>query len=169
MRRRTKRLLFLITPLALGAVGIAVWLAWFPPGRASALSKRLVGRWEGSGKVSGELSMTSTGGLLGGAETVTTTCTVQAEFRPDGTYTWNEQHQGDGISMNFWLPKEGAPPARWEVVGARGNQLTVRMHTGDAVLDFQGENAFTMALPESTKGSGTITFNRPDKSLEGPP
>jgi hypothetical protein len=91
---------------------------------------------------------------------VTITCTVQAEFRPDGTYTWKEQHQGDGINMNFWVPKDDASPARWEVVGARGNQLTIRMHTGEVVLDFQGQNAFTMPLPESTKASGTIAFHR---------
>jgi hypothetical protein len=91
---------------------------------------------------------------------ITTTCTVQAEFKADGTYTWREQHQGEGISMSFWVPKEGGPPARWEVVGARGNKLTLSIHSGQVVFDFQEENAFTMDLPESAKASGTITFRR---------
>ena len=126
----------------------------------AALAKRLLGSWEGGGKVSGELSIAPAQGVPGGTASVATTCTVQAEFKADGTYTWREQHQGDGIGMNFWVPKEDGPPARWEVVGAEGNKLTVRMHSGEVVFDFQDENAFTMNLPESVKASGTITFRR---------
>jgi outer membrane lipoprotein-sorting protein len=133
---------------------------------SSALEKRLLGSWEGSGKVSGELSIAPAKDVPGGTSSVTTTCTVQAEFKPDGTYTWKEQHQGGVISMNFWVPKEDASPARWEVVVAQGNKLTVRVHSREVVFDFQGDNAFTMNLPESAKASGTITFRRSSKPKE---
>jgi hypothetical protein len=106
------------------------------------------------------MSIAPAQGTPGGTASVTTTCTVQADFQPDGTYTWKEQHQGDGISMNFWVPKEGASPARWQVVGAQGNELTVRIHSGEVVFHFQGNDAFTMTLPESAKASGTISFRR---------
>ena len=159
MRRRTKLLLFLTTSLA-SAGGLAVWLIWFRPSASSVLEKRLLGSWEGSGKVSGELSVAPGQGVPGGTSWVTTTCTVQAEFKRDGTYTWKEHHQGDGISMNFWVPKEDTSPARWEVVGAQGNKLTVRTHSGEVVFEFQGDDAFTLNLPEPAKASGTITFRR---------
>jgi hypothetical protein len=159
MRRRTTILLFLTALLAIGS-GLAVWLVWFRPSASSDLEKRLLGSWEGSGKVSGELSIAPAQGVPGGTDTVSTTCTVQAEFKRDGTYTWKEQHQGDGISMNFWVPKEEGPPARWEVVGAQGNKLKVRIHAGEVVFDFQDENAFTMSLPESAKAIGTLAFRR---------
>jgi REP element-mobilizing transposase RayT len=164
MQQRMKPLLLIATLLLLG-VGMAVWLIWWPPW-TSALEKRLLGSWEGSGKVLGELSIAPGKGVPGGTFSVSTTCTVQAEFKPDGTYTWKEQHQGDGISMNFWVPKEDASPARWEVVGAQGNKLTVRLHSGEVVFDFQGANAFAMNLPESAKASGTIAFRRSRKPKE---
>jgi len=159
MRQRTKLLLFLTALLAITG-GLAVWLVWFRPSASSDLEKRLLGSWEGSGKVAGELSIAPAQGVPGGTATVTTTCTVQAEFKAEGTYTWKEQHQGDGISMNFWVPKEDAPPARWEVVGAQGSKLTIRIHSGDVVFDFQGTDAFTMTLPESAKASGKLAFRR---------
>jgi hypothetical protein len=159
MRPRTKLLLILTALLAI-AGGLAVWLFWFRPSASSVLEKRLLGTWEGSGKVSGELGIAPAPGIPGGTVTVTTTCTVQAEFKADGTYTWKEQHQGDGIRVNFWAPKEDGPPARWEVVGAQGNELTVRIHSGEVVLEFQDENAFTMNLPEAAKASGTLAFRR---------
>jgi hypothetical protein len=163
MLRRTKLLLAASTLLAIG-MGIGVWLAFFPPWASPALEKRLLGSWEGSGKVSGDMSIDIPPGqaipAVKTTDKVTTACAVQAEFKPDGTYTWKEQHQGEGISMNFWVPKEDGPPARWEVVGAQGNSLTVRIHSGEVVFAFQDENSFTMSLPESAKGSGTITFRR---------
>jgi hypothetical protein len=159
MRRRAKLLLFLLALVGTG-VGVTVWLVWFRPSTASALEKRLPGTWEGSGKVSGEMSIDPAPGVPGGTATVDTTCTVQAEFKADGTYTWKERHQGDVISMNFWVPKEDDPPARWEVLGAQGNQLKVRIHSGEVVFDFQDENAFTMNLPESAKATGTLAFRR---------
>jgi hypothetical protein len=152
-------LLFLTTLLGIGG-GVTVWLVWFRPSTSSALEKRLPGSWEGSGKVSGELSIAPAEGVPGGTASVATTCTVQAEFKTDGTYTWKEQHQGDGIRMNFWVPKEDSPPARWEVVGAQGNKLRVRIHSGEVVFDFQDEDAFTMNLPESAKAGGTLAFRR---------
>jgi hypothetical protein len=101
---------------------------------------------------------------------MTSTCTIQAEFRPDGTYTWNEQHRGEGdstgISASFRVPEEGGQPARWQVMRARGNQLTVQLHSGEVVFDFQGENAFTMKWPQSTKTTGTVTFRRSRKPAE---
>src|SRR5262249_20750532 len=143
MQRRTKLLLLIASLLAIG-VGVAVWLVWWPPWVSSALEKRLPGRWEGSGKVSGEMSIQMSippaQGVPGGPAFITTTCTVHAEFKPDGTYTWKEQHRGDGIDMSFWVPKEDASPARWEVVGAQGSKLTVRIHSGELVFDFQGED-----------------------------
>ena len=37
-------------------------------------------------------------------------CTVQAQFNADGTYTWHEQHQGEGASkglnFSFWVPNK---------------------------------------------------------------
>jgi hypothetical protein len=165
MQQRMKPLLLIATVLLVG-VGVAVWLVWRPPWMSSALEKRLLGSWEGSGTVSGELSIAPGNGVPGGTSSVTTTCTVQAEFKPDGTYTWKEQHQGEGISMNFWVPKEDASPARWEVLGAQGNKLTVRIHSGEVVFDFQGDSAFTMNLPGSAKASGTIAFRRSSKPNE---
>ena len=159
MRRRMKLLLFLTTFLAI-AVGLAVWLIWFRPSASSVLDQRLLGSWEGSGKVSGELSIAPAQGVPGGTAALATTCTVQAEFKPDGTYPWNEQHKGEGISMNFLVPKENASPARWELVGAQGKKLTVRIHSGEVVFEFQGESDFTMNLPESAKAIGTLAFRR---------
>jgi hypothetical protein len=159
MQRRTKLLLYLTTLLVI-AGALAVWLIWFRPSASSVLAKRLLGSWEGSGIVTGELSIAPGQGVPGGSASVTANCTVQAEFKPDGTYTWHEQHKGDGISMSFWVPKEDGPPARWEVVGAQGSKLTVRMHSGEVVFDFQDENTFTMSIPESTKTSGLLTFRR---------
>jgi len=163
MRRRTKLLVPIASLLAIG-VGVAAWLVWWPPWVPSALEKRLPGRWEGSGKVSGEMSLAPAQGVPGGTTSVTTTCTVHAEFNPDGTYTWKEQHRGGGLDLSFWVPKEDASPARWEVVGAQGSKLTVRIHSGEVVFDFQGADAFTMNLPESAKASGTITFRRSRRS-----
>jgi hypothetical protein len=145
--------------LAVG-VGAAVWLIWFPPW-ATALEKRLVGSWEGSGKVSGEMTLDMTD-VQGSKITsrASSTCTVQAEFKPDGTYTWKEHHQGECIHMDFSLPGGGAAPPRREVIRARGSKLTVRIHYGEVVFDFDGANSFSMDLPESAKASGTLTFRR---------
>jgi len=159
MQRKTKRFLAIAVLLSLG-VGTVVWLFQWPPWGSPALEKRLLGRWQGSGTVSGDLTIAPASEIAGGTASITTTCTVQAEFNPDGTYTWKEQHQGDSVSMNFWVPKEDASPARWEVVGAQGNELTVRIHSGEAVFHFQDKDAFTMTLPESAEASGTITFRR---------
>jgi hypothetical protein len=134
------------------------------------LEKRLLGAWEGSGTISGEFSLEEnpdparklSGRKISG--TVTSESTVQAEFRSDGTYTWHEQHQGPGaskgINASFRVPKEGGEPARWEVIGTRSNKLSVRLHYGEVVFEFQGENAFTMTLPESAHASGTMKFRR---------
>ena len=163
MRRRARLLVLVVGLLAIG-VGAAVWLIWFSPWAAAALEKRLVGRWEGSGKVSGEMSIDipEGQGVPGGktAGRINTTCTVQAEFKPDGTYTWQERHQGEGIHMTFSVPREGAPPTRWEVVRARGNRLTVRILHGEVALVFDGPSSFTMDLPESAKATGTLVFRR---------
>src|SRR5262249_50985932 len=160
MKRPRTKLLLILTALLAIAGGLTVWLVWFRPSASAVLEKRLPGTWEGSGKVSGEFSVPPAQSVPGGTTPVTTTCTVQAEFKPDGTYTWKEQHKGDGISMNVWVPKEAGPPARWEVVRAQGSKLTVRIHSGEVVFDFQDENAFTMNLPESAKASGTLAFRR---------
>jgi hypothetical protein len=147
-------------------------LVWFPPW-ATPLEKRLVGIWQGTGKVSGDFSIevkpnpeqNVPGGRASGK--MTSACTVQAEFKPDGTYTWDEQQQGEGASkgmdFNFWVPKKDGEPARWEVVRAWGSKLTIRFHLGEVVFHFQGEDTFTLELPESTKSTGTITFHRSGK------
>jgi hypothetical protein len=172
MKRRTKLLLGTLPVLAVGA-GIAAWLVWFPPW-ATSLERRLLGAWDGTGEVLGDWSFDvkpdPEHGVPGGEASgrMTSACMVQAEFKPDGTYTWNEQHQGQGaskgMSFSFSVPKEGGEPARWEVVRARGSQLTVRIHCGDVVFDFRGEDGFTMDLSKSTKESGTHTFHRSAKA-----
>jgi len=156
MQGMTKRLLAFAILLSLG-VGAAVCLVRWPPWGSPSLEKRLLGRWQGTGTVSEDLIIAHLE-IPGG--TITTACTVQAEFNPDGTYTWKEQHQGDSLSMELWLPKEEGPPSRWEVVRAQGNKLTVRTHSGEVVFDFQNADAFTMKLPDATKASGTIAFRR---------
>ena len=97
---------------------------------------------------------------------MTADCTVQAEFKPDGTYTWNEQHKAEGISMSFWVPKDDGPPARWEAVHAQGRNLTVRIHSGEVVFEFLDANSFTMSIPESAKASGILTFRRSGTSKQ---
>jgi hypothetical protein len=174
MQRRPK-LLVLFATLALIAVAVTAWLVWFPPW-ATALEKRLLGTWEGTGTISGESTLEvkpdPAKGIPGGkwSGKVTSACTVRAEFKPDGTYTWNEQQQGQGASkgmnFNFWVPKKDGDPARWAVVRAQGSKLTIRIHLGEVVFDFQGEDAFTMGLPESTKARGTYTFRRSGISKE---
>ena len=174
MQRRTKVLLLLV-PLLSIAAGIILWLVWLPPW-ATPLEKRLLGAWEGNGTISGEFSLEIDPDLdrnVSGhkiAGTVTSDSTVQAEFSPDGTYTWYEQQQGQGaskgINISFRVPKEAGEPARWEVIRTRGNKLTLRLHHGEVVFKFQGENAFTMTLPESTYASGTIKFRRSTKPKE---
>jgi hypothetical protein len=165
MQRKTK-LRLTLTVLLVIAGALTVWLIWFRPSVSLAPEKRLLGSWEDNGKVSGELSVASGQGVPGGTASVTTDCTVQAEFKPDGTYVWKEQHKGAGISMSFWAPKEDGSPARWEVVSVQRNKLTVRIHSGDVVFDFQDENTFTMNLPESAKASGTLTFRRSGMSKQ---
>src|SRR6516165_10955907 len=97
MQRRTKVLLLLV-PLLSIAAGIILWLVWLPPW-ATPLEKRLLGAWEGNGTISGEFSLEIDPDLdrnVSGhkiAGTVTSDSTVQAEFSPDGTYTWYEQQQ----------------------------------------------------------------------------
>ena len=164
MKRRTKLLMGILALLVVGC-GVAAWLAWFPPW-AAPLERKLLGAWEGTGEVSGEWSIDvkpdPEHGVEGGKASgrATSACTARAEFKPDGTYTWQEHQQGGGISFDFSLPKDGGPAARWEVVRARGSELTIRIHAGEAVFDFQGENAFKMTLPESAQASGTYTFRR---------
>jgi hypothetical protein len=164
MRRRSRSLVLVVGLLPIG-VGVAVWLIWFPPW-ASALGKRLVGSWEGRGKVSGEvrIHVREGQGVPAGRTTfsISTTCTVRAEFKPDGTYTWVEKHFGDGMSGEFSLPDKGAEPPRWEVVRADGNKLTVRVHYGEVVFQFDGGTSFTMDLPESAQATGTLVFRRSD-------
>jgi hypothetical protein len=132
-----------------------------------------LGTWEGSGTISGEFSLEVNpdpdhkvpGGKTSG--TVTSDSTVQAEFSPDGTYTWYEQHQGQGASrgmnVSFRVPNAGGEPARWEVIGTRRNKLSVRLHYGEVVFEFHGENAFILTFPESAHASGTIKFRRSNK------
>jgi hypothetical protein len=172
MQRRAKLLVLLATPLVT-AVAVTVCLLWFPLW-ATPLDKRLLGAWEGSGKVSAEFGLdvepdpeaNVSGRKVSGR--VTTACTVQAEFKPDGTYTWYEQEQGEGaskgMSVTAWVPQKDGDPARWEIVRAPGNQLTLRIYLGEVVFHFQGEDAFTMEWPESTQASGTVTFHRSGKS-----
>src|SRR5271154_5150809 len=101
-----KKLAIGVGLVSLGAV-VAVWLLWFPPW-ATPLAKRLVGKWEGTGQVSGDFSLDVKpdpehdvrGGKSSGK--VTSAATVQAEFKPDGTYTWKEHHAGGGFEMNVW-------------------------------------------------------------------
>ncbi len=168
MQRTAKLLLFSATLLVIAA-GTGVWLVWFPPW-AVPLEKNLLGAWQGTGRVSGESSIEfkpdPAHGIAGGrsSDTTTSVCTVQAEFKPDGTYTWCEQSRGDGSSkgmnIDVSIPSNGGEPARWEVVRAQGNKLTVRILFGEVIFDFQGKNAFTMDIPESTKSTGTIAFLR---------
>jgi len=168
MRKKLATGVGLVAALALAAI-VAVWLMWFPPW-ATPLDKRLVGRWEGAGQVSGDWSLDIKpnpehdvpGGKSSGR--VTSVATVQAEFKPDGTYTWKEHHSGGGFEMNVWFPIDDATPARWEMVSSHGNKLVVRMHFGEAVLDFQGENSFSINLPESAGARGTYSFQRSSKS-----
>lgn len=127
---------------------------------------RLLGTWEGTGNFSGDWSIDfhpdpehgKPGGKASGK--MTSASTVQAEFRPDGSYSWNEHYEGGGFNMNILLPKDAASVARWEFVSAQGNKVTIRIHLGDTVCDFHDENAFTMSLPESTQSRGTYVFRR---------
>ena len=167
MQRKTTLLLAAATLLVIAA-GVSVWLVWFPP-RAEPLEKRLLGAWDGTGEVSAESSFdmkpSPEQGIAGAkwSGTLTTACTVQAEFRQDGTYTWKEQHRaGDRnskMSFEVALPRDGEQ-ARWKVVRAEGDKLTIQTHLGDVVFAFQGRDAFTMTFPESMKSSGTVAFQR---------
>src|SRR5262249_49432445 len=163
MKRSTKRLLTaVIAAIVTGLAAWMVWLLWPTP-----LEKRLVGTWDGTGQLTGEWSLDVKPdleqGVPGGkaAGEMTSPCTVVAEFRPDGTYIWREHQQGGGMRVNLWFPQEGAPPPRWEVVRSRGNRLTVRIHLGEVVFEFRGNDAFTMDWPESAKADGAISFRRP--------
>ncbi len=161
--RRTKLLLLVATLLAIGA-GAAVWLVWFPPW-ATPLEKRLLGTWDGSGKISGAWSFDVTPdpahGIPGGKASgwADSTTTILADFKADGTYTWSVHEKGEGFSIDFSMPKEGAPPPRWEVVRAQGNKLTVRMSGKEVVFNFQGDDAFTLDTSGPTS-RGTIIFRR---------
>ncbi len=174
MKRRNILILAAAALLTVG-LGAAFWLALFPPWTRALdvrpptppLEKLLLGAWEGAGEFSGDWSIDiksdpKQAGPAGKASgRMTSVCTVQAEFKPDGTYIWKEHLSGGGFNIDVRFPRDDASPARWEVVRAQGNQLTVRIYFDhDAVIEFQGENAFTMALPDPEKGSGTYTFRR---------
>jgi hypothetical protein len=163
MRRRTKLLL-----AALLVVGVAVWLSLARPWTTLTFEKRLAGNWEGRGTLSGEMTLDvapnqdSPGGKAAGH--VRTACTVRAEFKSDGTYTWKEDHRSEhgdtSFNMSFWVPKEGGEPFRWDVVRDDGNKLTIRMHRGEVVLEFQDPDSFTLAWPESAQTKGALLFRR---------
>ena len=167
MQRRTTLLLAAVT-LVLISAGVCVWLLWFPPW-AKPPQQRLLGAWDGTGKVSGESSFEikpdPAHGVPGGkwSGTITSDCTVHAEFKPDGTYTWQEQQRSgdDKSQMTFTVavPKNGEQ-AHWKVVRADGSKVTIGIHIGEVILDFQGEDMFTLDYPESTKASGHLTFRR---------
>jgi hypothetical protein len=165
MMRRTKFLVGATTFLVV-VLGVAALVMWFRPGQRS-LEKRLIGAWAGTGSFSGDWSIgvqpKPEQGIPGGNASgrMTTSATVEAEFKSDGTYIWREHLEGSGIHMDISLPKDADSLAHWEVVSAKGDKLTVRIHFGDVACDFQGENAFTMNLPESAKvGDGAFVFHR---------
>jgi hypothetical protein len=96
------------------------------------LDKRLLGTWHGSGQVSGEWSLEvkpdPKQGIAGSKTSgrMTSGCKVEAEFNPDGTYTWAEQQQAEGtgttrrITLTLRVPRKASESARWEVISARG-------------------------------------------------
>ena len=89
-----------------------------------------MGSWEGTGKVSSEFGFEvkpdPEHGIPGGKSSgwMTSVCTVKAEFKPDGTYVWNERHVGEGDSkgtnISLTVPEKNGPPAHWTIVRAKG-------------------------------------------------
>ena len=166
MMQRWKKLLLSATALFVIAGALTVWLIWFPPWVSSSLERRLLGSWEGSGQVTEELSSAPGEGVPGEKAPVVTIYTVQAEFKPDGTYTWEERHKGPPSFDTQYFIYIGSDVTRWVVVSSQGNKLTVRMthnevtNGREVVFAFEDEDTFTMNLPESAKASGTLTFRR---------
>jgi hypothetical protein len=174
MQRRTKILLLVPCSLA-AAAALAFWLIWFPPWTLP-LEKWLIGSWDGSGQTTGQFSIEVASdpghGVPGGkaAGTITSTSTIWAEFKPDGTYTWHQEERGEGnsqgISASFWVPEKGGGPVHWEIISVKGNRLAIQLLMGEVVFVFENEDTFTMTWPEAAKGSGTIIFHRSVKRTE---
>jgi hypothetical protein len=138
MRRRTK--LFLTLGAAvLVAGGALAWYVW----SASALDRRLVGRWDGQVRINVSFSIGPGQAVPPMSVSETVQSVVKAEFRPDGTYTWSQESQGGTISNRFSVPNESAP-GRWEVVARQGNKLRLRIHCGLVDFDFNGLDSFLM-------------------------
>jgi hypothetical protein len=166
MMQRWKKLLLSATALFVIAGPLTVWLIWFPPWVSSKLERRLLGKWVGSGQLTEELSSAPGEGVPGEKAPVVTLYTVQAEFKPDGTYTWEEElKEPSSLRFKSFMVLD-SPVVRWEVKGSQGNKLTVRMthnevtNGREVVFAFEGEDTFTIDLPESAKASGTLTFRR---------
>jgi predicted Ser/Thr protein kinase len=163
--RSRSRMRLAAAALLVLVLGIAAWLLWCQPW-ATPLEQRLVGKWKGSGTISTawsfDIKPDPKQGIPGGKASGRTTCacTVWAEFKPDGTYSWTEEHKSEGLNVRFNIPADGAAPPRWESLGAHGTMLNVRMHNGEVVLVFQGKGTFSMELPDPAKAEGTITFQR---------
>jgi hypothetical protein len=162
---RTKRVVALAIFAGMCA-GITVWFIGFSSWRIGDLEKRLVGTWDGVGTITSEWSLDVTPdpehGVLGGKSggRITASSNVSVEFKLDGTYTWRQHDDGGGISITLSMPKEGEEPPHWKVVQSRGRNLTLQIHIGQVVMEFQDENTFTMNLPESSKAEGSYRFQR---------
>ncbi len=140
--------------LLLLALGVGGWFAysWLAP----TSGKQLVGKWEGTGRSTSVATIGNEKFKMG------FTSTSKAEFRSDGTYTWQTVARagGEGAEMNLTLsvPKEGQPAPKWEVVRKDGRTL-LKWHMGESEVEFQGNDSFTIkwSQPDS---EGSETFRR---------
>lgn len=151
MKRRTT---IVVAVVALLAMAVGGWFAstrFAPPDR-----QLLVGKWEGKGR---SLSL----GTFGADKVkVGFASTSKAEFRSDGTYTWETvaTSGGEGAQMTLRLsvPKDGEPPPKWEIVRKDGRTY-LTWHMGESELEFQGKDAFTIRWSQPDD-EGSETYRR---------
>jgi hypothetical protein len=123
----------------------------------------LVGRWEGTGWATskGTFEVKPGPGVPGGKDTfdLKLTSHVEAEFRSDGTYTWNDHLTGGGLTLTIEFPKAGEPAPHWEVVGGGAAAPTLRLANGEFDLQFQGRDEFVLRY-KGTDSTSETTFRR---------
>lgn len=140
--------------VALLALGVGGWYAYTRYSSPSA--QQLVGRWEGKGQ------STSLATIGNEKASLRFTSTSKAEFRSDGTYTWETVAiaggEGGQMTIRLNVPKDGQPAPTWEVVRKDGRTYLM-WHMGESEIELQGKDTFTIRWSQPDN-EGSETFRR---------
>lgn len=123
----------------------------------------LVGRWEGTGWTTskGHIEVKPGPGVPGGKESLNfrMNSRVQAEFRSDGTYTWDDKLEGDGLTLHIEFPKAGEAAPGWQFVPDGPRSGTLKLHNADFTITLRGPDTFVLRH-NATETASELTFQR---------